>query len=614
MLEDSTQKEEKELSLGDALKLFVRMVRIMRPYWSSILRGILLSLGIGFFGLLPPLISKQYFDRVLPAEDASLIIVLVAATFAFSSANALMAAVRGVYSASVSMQFVRAVNLMFFNHIQHLPARFFEHNRVGEITSRFGNATSSAQAVSSVFETIVLNISFLLLAPPLLLYMNTKLALLSVISIPLTTLLSTIASRSVRRLSRRSTEVNAELSASQVEAFVHIRLVKGLAAEPYILMRVREKLQETMALQLRSITLSASLGVANSLFRGAGAALFTYVAWNQILQEKITLGAFMAFSMYLGYLSGPVSALSSLFMDLQTTAISLNRFFEYLDQPTEQRSETAFQQRVAVRDPLTGSIQFETVTFGYHNDKAVLAEASFLIAEGEKVAIVGPSGAGKSTILKLLTRHESPQSGRILIGSRSIDSIALSDLRRQVSVVWQDSSLVRGSIRENLLFGIDQAVDEENLSAALKIASLDSVVSEMKHGLDTTIAEWGATLSAGQRQRVALARSVLRRTPILLLDEATANIDIPTEAKILRGILEQRSSQTVLFATHRMASAMLADRVLVVEHNGSVSFGTHEQLLADSHAYRNLVVPPQREVGHSNMSASKSAVPPECES
>jgi ABC-type bacteriocin/lantibiotic exporter with double-glycine peptidase domain len=574
-------------TIAEALKYLWRVVRLMRPYWRLLAKGAVMGVGVSLMGMLTPYLSKLFFDRVYPAHDVTLLQVLVIGGLVLTTTSSIMASVKTYFGTTVAAQLNRSVSLMFFNHLQHLTVRFFDQHRVGEINSRFANVSGSVQTVSRIFETVVLNGTFLILVPPVLFFMSPKLALLALITTPVTTAISTVSSRWLRRFSKQSMEASAEISAFQIETLSHIRTVKGLAAEPYVFRSANEQLHRTMELQLKAGLLGLGVGFANTLIRACGYALFSYFAWMQIIRQEITLGDFMAFSMYLGYLSGPIGTFASLFVDFQSSAVSFERMFEYLDLPVEQDPTLAFMPQQPIVHRLNGGICLTGVSFGYSPEKRVLHDVSLHIAPGSLNAIVGSSGAGKSSLLRLLCGLERPQAGDIRFGDFGIDEISLPDLRRQIAVVWQEFSLMRGTILENLTYALDD-VPASRVDDAIRVCRLVDVIADLPNGLDTTVAEWGATLSGGQRQRMAIARALIRGAPILLRDEATSNIDANTEGEILRDVFSRAQGTTVVYVTHRVLTAALADRIFVLDAGRLVGAGSHAQLMEENDAYRDL--------------------------
>lgn len=575
-------------SLRDALAYFMRVMLMVRPYWGPMLRGLLLSLVAGALGLVTPLFSKLYFDSVYPARDVSLLHALVFGAAAFSLATALMGALRGYYTQVVSAKLGSAVSLMYFNHLQHLPIRFFDEHRVGEIMSRAGDMRGALGTVSRILQIILVNGVYLILVPPFLVALNWKLSILALITTPLTVAITTATSRLTRRYMKRSAEASAELSAIQVETMSQIRTLKAMAMEPHVFRDASAQTEDVIHLQMKSASLSTGVSVVVALVRTIGTAAFTWYAWTLIIRGELSLGSFVAFSAYLGYLTGPVGQIAGVFADFQQSAVVLGRAFEYLDLPPEQDPELAYTPPSGIQRRIKAAISLDAVSFGYSADKSILDELSLTFPPGSMTALIGSSGTGKSTILRLVCGMERPLKGTILVDGSPIDRFLLSDLRRQMAVVWQEPTLLRGTIWENLTVGAD-TVDRDAVEDVVRLCQLDGLIAELPDGLDTMVAEWGASLSGGQRQRFALARALVRDTPVLLLDEATSQVDVRTEGEILRALIPRVRHKTVVLVTHRMATASLADRICVLDHGRVAGLGTHEELVGSSDAYRQMV-------------------------
>lgn len=314
-----------------------------------------------------------------------------------------------------------------------------------------------------------------------------------------------------------------------------------------------------------------------------------WYAWSLILGDEMTIGGFVAFTAYVGYLTGPMGRIAGLFSSIQQASISISRMFEYLDTSVEQDPTASYEPAPAIRTVLGGPISLRGVTCEYEPGRRVLDALDVVIPEGEVTAIVGASGAGKSTLLRLIPRLVEPSSGTVSIGSNDVRAISLSDLRRQVAVVWQEPFLVRGTLRENLLLG-EASADPGRLDEVLHICQLDEMACQLPGGLDSPIAEWGASLSGGQRQRVALGRALMRDTRILLLDESMANIDAASEDIVLRKLLAFCRGRTVVLVTHRLSAAVRANRVCVMEHGRMVAAGEPSELTLTDAAFRRVMM------------------------
>jgi ABC-type bacteriocin/lantibiotic exporter with double-glycine peptidase domain len=564
-----------------------RILLLIRKYWGGLGKGLLLGMLVGMTGLVTPYITKLYVDDVFPARDVGLMNVLVAGMLVFTVASSLMGAIRGYFTQTINAQLSRAVSLMYFNHLQHLPIRFFDQHRVGEVMSRFGDVRGSLNALTGVLQTVIVNGTFLVIVPPLLFAMNWKLALLALCTTPITSVISLVTARYLRRWWKHAAEVAAELSAYQMEVLSQIRTLKSIGAEDHVYRRTADQMDEALHVQLRTAGASTVIGLVNGFFRALGGALFTWYAWTAIIRGELTLGGFLAFSAYLGYLTGPVGQMTGLFAGFQKMSVTLGRAFEYLDLPTEQDPAAAFTPFPKLTRVLRGDIEFNGVTFSYEQGRPILRELSARIPEGSVCAVVGPSGAGKSTLLRLLSRFDEPETGFITVGGERLQRFTLPDLRRQVAVVWQDFPLLRGTLWDNLTLGFKEAQDDAVMEALIA-CQLESFIRELPDGLRTPVAEWGATVSGGQRQRLAIARALVRRTPLLLLDEVTSQLDVPTEAELMRSVLGFVEHRTVVIVTHRVSTAALTDGVLVIEAGRLTGSGSHRDLASSHDWYREM--------------------------
>ena len=589
-LEENVMQPEPEQipRLKDAAQQFLRLVRLIRPYWNPLIKGMALALVLGLVGMVSPYLTKLLIDEVYPSEDISLMHVLVGGILALTLASTLLGTLRGYFTLYINTRLNNSMRLMFFNHLQHLRARFFEEHQVGEINSRFQDVGKALESISRVFQTIFVQGVYLILVPPILFLLEWRLACVALISIPLTFLITAISGRILRRFWKRTSEAYADLNAFQIETLSHIRTFKTMGLEHRVYRRGHELIDNAMSQQLRAGGLGQLFGAANGTLRAANTALFTWFGWTLILGREMTLGDYMAFSAYIGYLYGPINQLIQLFSDFQQSAVHLSRMYEYLDAPVEQEPSLAFAPPAPIVQNLKGEFRFEGVSFGYVPERPVLRDVDLVLPTGAVTAIVGPSGSGKTSLLRLITALEQPDAGRVTVDGTSLDRVPLADLRRQIAVVWQEVSLLKGSLWENLTLGCDREPPRSEVDEVMRLCGLDDVLAELPEGYETTIAEWGSSLSAGQRQRVALARALLRAAPILVLDEATANIDVEREMEILRGVFADLRDTAVLFVTHRMASAALADQICVLEGGRVVGFGRHRELLETCATYQRL--------------------------
>lgn len=564
-------------TLVATIGLLARLFAIIRPYWGELTKPLLLSLLAGLLGMAGPVLTKQYFDTVYPTQDFDLLEALVLAVAALGLATAMISSLRSYYSAQLGARLTGAVGLMYFNHLQHLPPRFFDEHRIGEVLSRLGDIRSALGSATRVLQTFWVNSIYVVLVPPFLLVINWKLAMIALVGVPLTVAITIVFGGAVRSLLKRSAESAAELNAMQFEFTSNVRMLKALAAEPAVFYSTRAQTECATRDQVKAAGMGTLVGLANSVVHVAGTAIYTWYAWTVVLRGELTIGGFVAFTAYLGYLTGPVNALAGLFSEFQGMAVSLARAFEYLDLPTEQDPERAFVPRPPLSQEIVGTYRLDSVSFGYQPNRLALDRVSVEFPRGKVTAIVGGSGAGKSSLLRLLCRFADASAGSVLLDGLPISEIPLSDLRRQVAVVWQEPTLMKGTILENLTFGLGD-VERHRVFEAIRACQLTTFIEQLPLGIQTSLAESGNSISGGQRQRLSIARALLRNTPVLLLDEATSQLDVVTERELLKEVISASRGSTVIFVTHRLESARVADNIAVLDNGALVAFGPHAEL------------------------------------
>jgi ABC-type bacteriocin/lantibiotic exporter with double-glycine peptidase domain len=568
----------------EIFRKFYKVLKLMRAHWLSLFNVMLGGLVIQSVGMLIPYFSQLLIDRAYPARDVGLMHVLVAAVIGINVGTVVMRHLRSYFSLRLSARLNNLLGLLFFNHIQHLPTRFFDGRRTGEIMSRFQDISASISTVTNAFQTLFMNGIYLLLVPPALFLIDWRLAALALFSIPLNIYITYRLGSATRPFLKKTAESYAELRGIQVEILENIRTLKTMALEGHNYRKLDGLTRDALKLQLKTSRVGGYYGIANGLTRALSMALYTWVGWHLIFSGQVSLGEFIAFTAYVGYLNAPISELVALFSDFQQSSVSFDRMFEYLDKEAEQDPAMAKSPLGQISHRVKGNIELRNVFFGYDPAQPVLKDVNITLRRGTVNAVVGPSGSGKTSLLRLLTVLDRPTSGNILIDGVDVSAIPLSDLRRQVAVVWQEGGLIKGSIRDNLTLGAESPSDEW-VQRVVRLCCLEELIDSLPQGYNTEVAERGSTLSAGQRQRIAIARALIRRAPILILDEATANIDVETERNILDGIFSELSSQTIIFVSHRLASAALAQQIIVIDSGQVVEAGTQRELLLHAGAY-----------------------------
>ena len=573
--------------LKDSAKQFKRLLFLIKPYWGKLTKGFSLSILIGLIGMLTPYLTKLLIDNVYPSKDVTLMHVLVGGILSVSIVSSLISVIQGYFNLYINSRISNAASLMFFNHLQHLKMRFFDNHRVGEIMSRFGDVNKSLNSLNKVFQTIFVNGVYLIFVPPFLFLLNWKLATVALISLPLTIIAISITGKFLRKYWKKTSEAFAELNAFQFEMLSNIRALKSMLLENYVYTQNKNQIENAIQLQLKAGGLGQLLGLSNGVLSALNTALFTWLGWTFIIEGQLTLGGYIAFTSYIGYLYRPLREFVNLYSEFQQSSVNLHRMFEYLDSPTEIDPTSSYKKFENIETNISGNIKIQNLSFGYNEKQDVLKNINITIKNNSTIAIVGLSGSGKTTLLRLIIRMEIQNSGDIYFDNVNVNSIPIQELRKQISVIWQEFSMFKGTIRENLIIGLED-VEDSKINTVLKIARVDDLINSLPEGINTQVAEWGNSLSGGQRQRLAIARALLRDTPILIFDEATSNIDLKTENEILKDIFSKLNTKTIIYVTHRLATAAFADEVIFLDKGELVDNGKHIELLTRCEKYKEL--------------------------
>jgi ATP-binding cassette, subfamily B, bacterial len=479
---------------------------------------------------------------------------------------------------------LKEIRQHLYDHIQKLSLRFFHDKQTGELMSRVINDTRNfEQLLAHAIPTVLVNGLMVVGVSSILFAMNARLALYTLIPIPLLIWMITKFSKISRPLFKQAQAEEAGMNSILQDNFSGIREIKAFTKEEYESSRTGERINGYTKAILKALILSNSFHPGIEFVSSIGTVIVVFFGGRLALANNLPLEDLVAFLLYLGSFYGPITALGRINEGLQQALASAERVLEILSEDSEIKDAPDSTQVDRVR----GQLEFCNVSFQYIDDIPVLKDISFKVNAGETLALVGPTGVGKSTLASLIPRFYDPDQGTILIDGKDIRKITLSSLRRQISFVSQDVFLFNGTVKENILYGRQDATDEEIIEAA-KAANAHEFILELPEGYDTKVGERGVKLSGGQKQRISIARAILKDAPILILDEATSSVDTQTERLIQEALNRLKENKTTVVIAHRLSTIQEAEQIVVIKEGEILEQGSHEELLRIEGLYSQL--------------------------
>ena len=572
---------------GDQTKgIFQRFFHLLLPQKKLIAHVFVASLISVLLGILGAFYFRYLLDDILPGGLTSTLHIISVGVILLYLFRTLLDAFRSHLLLYLSQKLDIALLLSYYRHVLALPMNFFGTRRVGEIIARFNDAVHVREAISGATLTIMIDTVMVIAGGVILFNQNAYMFGVSVVVVMLYFIIVFCFNKLYRRLNQKKMEDNAQLTSYLVESLNGIQTVKAYRAEDEANLKTEKKFITLLGSIFKLSWVSNLQGSLNRFLEAAGGIVILWVGALHVLDGNISIGQLITFNALLVYFIDPVKNLINLQPMMQTAIVAADRLGEILDLPPEKQGNES--NKTSPKN-LTGDIQMKDISFRYGTRKLVLEDVNITANQGEKIALVGESGGGKTTLAKLLLNLYTPEKGEILINGTNIKDIQIDALRERIAYVPQETFLFSGTIMENLMLGLISPTPEEVIEAA-KIAQAHDFINNLPLRYETMLEENGANLSGGQRQRLAITRAILRRPDILILDEATSNLDSITERAIESTIHEYSKGITTFIIAHRLSTIKRCDRIYIVSDGKIIEFGTHEELLGQKGYYYDLVV------------------------
>jgi subfamily B ATP-binding cassette protein MsbA len=561
-----------------------RFLPFLRPQIKRFLFAGTLMLVSVLLTLPLPLITRYIIDNVLPHKKIVVLNLLIFSLAGFMLMKGISELLNVYFLSQFRAKVIFDIQIKLFQHVQKLGLSYFKNIKTGYLMSRLSNDVSNLQSLlaGTLLEFLKDGMTFIV-GVIIIFIFHWKLALASLITLPLFIYSIHFFSGKIRKKSREIQERIAFVLETLQESLSAIMIVKSFQLEKHETTRLLKRLKDVIKNQIKFNLLTSISSYTTAFIGGIGTLIVLWYGGREIAKGTLTLGTFVAFGAFLANIFGPVQRLMNLNTNVQTSIASLERVFQLFDiipdiiEPYEPKKF----------ETINGLVEFSEITFYYCSPEPILKNINLIIEPRSIVALVGKSGSGKTTLANLLPRFYDPQQGNIFVDKINIREVRIRDLRKIIGIVPQEPFLFSGSIKDNIKLGKLSASDEEIFEAA-KLANADLFIKEFPRGYDTEVGERGAKLSGGQRQMISIARAVIKKPKILILDEATSELDAESERLIQDALLRIWKDRTTFIIAHRFSTILNADKIVVMNNGNILDQGKHYELYRRCEYYRKL--------------------------
>ena len=583
-MENNSMKKDESVMRRSKSEITIKLLEYLKPYKFKSFVVIMLMIFVMISSIVNPLLLKIAIDKYVVNKDVKGLVLIGAVLIGLNLLAWILSKVRWTMITSITNNILVNIRHELYSHIQYLSFDFFDGRPVGKILSR---VVSDVNALKNLFsqsiQSLIPQILNLICVAIIMFFLNFKLALASITLLPLLG----IAMFCIEIYSRRRWEIyrnkRSNLNGFTHEDFSGIKIVQGFAKEEGTENNFNSMVKELSDSFVKAVMLNDFFWPLVELSWGAGTLVVFAVGYKLVMNKEIEIGTLIAFSMYVGMFWRPIMNLSSFYNTLITNFSAADRIFDILDmKPVIKNEENA--KKIG---KIQGIVEFKNVDFSYDENTKVLKDINFKVNKGEKIALVGATGAGKTTIVSLLSRFYDPTNGEVLVDGKNIKNVDLESLRSQMGIMLQDTFLFSSTIMENIRYGRLDATDEEVINAA-KAVNAHEFIMKLENGYNTEVNERGTRLSLGQRQLVSFARALLANPRILILDEATSNIDTETEKLVQEGIEKLLHGRTSFVVAHRLSTIRDCDKIMVINDGRIEEVGNHHELLNNKGSYYDL--------------------------